>query len=187
MLIFASKKLNHVKFVHQTEGLSQRAVDVTDSNDILSSCQSVTCCKPPCLFLYRLCCSHWYCTTSSEYITRCINYILITVLHYYWTTTTTVVIITNICSLGYGQDTEESRLDYWQGEDISSPEPRPVLGLTQTPIQWVSRALSTGGTAIKFYFHPSSSEVKNEWSSTSTSPYAFMTYTSNLPLLRYEH
>jgi hypothetical protein len=84
-----------------------------------------------------------------------------------------------------GQDTEESRFDSWQGEDNSSPETRPVLGLTQTPIQWVSRALSTGGKAKKFYFHPSSSEVKNEWSSTSTRPYAFMVYTStrNLPLL----
>jgi len=82
-----------------------------------------------------------------------------------------------------GQDTEESQFDSGQGEDISSPEPRPVLGLTQTPTQWgVSLALSTGGKAMKFYFHPSSSEVKNEWSPTSTHPYAFMAYTSHLPL-----
>ena len=39
-LIFACEESNHVKFVWQTEGLSQRAVDVTKSNDILSSCQS---------------------------------------------------------------------------------------------------------------------------------------------------
>jgi len=43
-----------------------------------------------------------------------------------------------------GQDTEESRFDSWQGEDISSPEPRTVLGLTQSPTQWMSRALSAG-------------------------------------------
>lgn len=74
-----------------------------------------------------------------------------------------------------GQETEESLFDSCQEKDIfSSPESRHVLGLTQTPIQWVPRALSTGGKAMKFFVHQSSSQVNNEWSSTSTSPYAFI-------------
>jgi len=54
---------------------------------------------------------------------------------------------------------------------------RPDLGPTQPPIQWVPGTLSMwvkrpGREAD--HSPPSSDEVKNEWSSTSTPPYAFM-------------
>jgi hypothetical protein len=54
---------------------------------------------------------------------------------------------------------------------------RPVLGPTQPPVQWVTGALSLG---IKRqdreadHSPPSSAEVKNGWSYTSTPQYAFM-------------
>jgi hypothetical protein len=56
---------------------------------------------------------------------------------------------------------------------------RTALGLTQPPIQWVSGALSLG---VKRPWReadhspPSSAEVKNAWSYTSTPQYAFMAW-----------
>jgi len=49
----------------------------------------------------------------------------------------------------------------------------PALGLTQPPIQWVSGALSLGVKWLGHEVdrsHPSSAEVKNAWSCTSTPP-----------------
>jgi len=52
---------------------------------------------------------------------------------------------------------------------------------TQAPIQWVPRVLSL---AVKRpgreadHSHPPTAEVKNAWSSTSTSQYAFMAWFS---------
>jgi hypothetical protein len=55
---------------------------------------------------------------------------------------------------------------------------RPALGPTQTPIEWVSGALSPGvkrqGREAD-HSHPTSAEVKKKWIYTSTPPYAFMT------------
>jgi hypothetical protein len=65
----------------------------------------------------------------------------------------------------------ESR--YGLGIFLCTTESRPFLGPTQPPIQWVSRALSLG---VKWpgreadHSPPSSAEVKNVWSYTSTPP-----------------
>jgi hypothetical protein len=54
------------------------------------------------------------------------------------------------------------------------------LGPTQPPIQWVPGALSLGGGGLKQlgreadHSPPSSAEVKNSWSYTSTPQYVFM-------------
>jgi hypothetical protein len=56
---------------------------------------------------------------------------------------------------------------------------RTALGPTQPPIQWVPGALSLGvkrpGREAD-HSPPSSAEVKNAWSYTSTPPYAFMAW-----------
>jgi hypothetical protein len=54
---------------------------------------------------------------------------------------------------------------------------RPVLEPTQPPIQWVPWALSLGVKRLgreADNLPPSSAEVKNAWSYTSTLPYVFM-------------
>jgi hypothetical protein len=77
---------------------------------------------------------------------------------------------------------------------LFTTDPRPVLGPTQPPIQWVSGALSLGvkrpGRKAD-YSAASSSEVKNAWSYTSTPQYTIMAWCSvkkstgtTLPLLR---
>jgi hypothetical protein len=54
--------------------------------------------------------------------------------------------------------------------------PRPVLGTTQSPIQWKSGALSLGGGGIKWqgreadYSSPAGAEVVNAWSYTTNPP-----------------
>jgi len=56
---------------------------------------------------------------------------------------------------------------------------RPALGPTQPPIQWVTGTLSLG---VKRpgregdHSPPSSAEIKNAWSYTSTPPYVFMVW-----------
>jgi hypothetical protein len=58
----------------------------------------------------------------------------------------------------------------------------PALGLTQPPIQWILKALKPGGGGGERpgreadRLTPSSAEVKNAWSYTSTSQYVFMTW-----------
>jgi hypothetical protein len=58
---------------------------------------------------------------------------------------------------------------------------RTALGPIQPPIQWVAGALSLG---VKWpgreadHSPPSSAEVKNAWSYTSTPPYTFMAWCS---------
>jgi len=66
---------------------------------------------------------------------------------------------------------------------------RLTLGLTQPPIYWVPGALSTG---VKW--PPPTANVKNEWTYTSTPPYAFMQCTGktmhflcNLPVCNVMH
>jgi hypothetical protein len=52
-----------------------------------------------------------------------------------------------------------------------------ALGPTQPPIRWVRVALSLGGKAAEADFSPpSSTEIKNAWSYTSTSQYVFMAW-----------
>jgi hypothetical protein len=54
---------------------------------------------------------------------------------------------------------------------------RPALGPTQPPIQWVPGALSLGvkrSGREADHSPPSSAEVKNAWSYTSTAQYVFM-------------
>jgi hypothetical protein len=56
---------------------------------------------------------------------------------------------------------------------------RTALGATQPPIQWVPRALSLGVKRLgreADHSPPSSAEVKNEWSYTSTPRYIFMAW-----------
>jgi hypothetical protein len=58
---------------------------------------------------------------------------------------------------------------------------RPALGPTQPPIQWVAGILSLGLKRPHRETHhspPSSAEVKNAWSYTSTPPYTFMVWWS---------
>jgi hypothetical protein len=56
---------------------------------------------------------------------------------------------------------------------------RPVLGPAQSPIHWVTMAVSLGierpGLEAD-HSHPSSSEVKNAWRYTSTPQYVFMAW-----------
>jgi hypothetical protein len=62
---------------------------------------------------------------------------------------------------------------------ISFTASRTALGPTQPPIQWVSEALYLGvkwpGREVD-HSPPSSAEVKNAWSYTSTPQYAFMAW-----------
>jgi hypothetical protein len=78
-------------------------------------------------------------------------------------------------ALGYGLDNHILGFDSWQGLGIFlfTTTSRMAVGLTQPPIQWVSRALPLG---VKWPGHeadhspPSSAKVKNAWSYTSTPP-----------------
>jgi hypothetical protein len=86
---------------------------------------------------------------------------------------------------------DDRGFESWQELGIfTSPQCRLALGPTQPPIQWVP------GLGEKLlgheadHSHPSSAEVKNAWSYTSTPLYAFMTWCSvkkstgtSLPLL----
>jgi hypothetical protein len=62
-----------------------------------------------------------------------------------------------------------------------TPASRPVLGPIQLPIEWVPEAVSLG---VKLsgreadHSPPSTAEVKNAWSYTSTPQYAFMAWCS---------
>jgi hypothetical protein len=54
--------------------------------------------------------------------------------------------------------------------------PRTALGPIQPPIQWAPGALSLGVKQLEYeadHSPPSSAEVKNEWSYTSTPQYVF--------------
>jgi hypothetical protein len=61
------------------------------------------------------------------------------------------------------------------------PTFRPVLGPTQPPIQWVPGVLSLG---VKWlgceadHSPPSSAEINNAWSNTSTPQYTFIAWCS---------
>jgi hypothetical protein len=79
--------------------------------------------------------------------------------------------------LGYGLDDRGSRFRFSAGAGIFSLHHR--LGPTQPPIQWVQGAFYLG---VKRPGHeadhslPSSAEVKNAWSCTSTPQYVFMAW-----------
>jgi hypothetical protein len=81
--------------------------------------------------------------------------------------------------MGYGLDDRgfESRQDL--GIFLSATASRTALGPTQPPIQWLPGALSLGvkrpGRETD-HSPPSSAEIKNAWSYTSTLQYAFMTW-----------
>jgi hypothetical protein len=68
-------------------------------------------------------------------------------------------------------------VEYKPGIFLFATVSSPALGPTQPPIQWVPGALSLG---VKWpgreadHSPPSSAEVKNSWSCTSTPQYAFM-------------
>jgi hypothetical protein len=60
---------------------------------------------------------------------------------------------------------------------LFSASSRPILGLTQPPIQWVPGALSPGVKRQEReadHSRPASAEVKKIWIYTSTPQYAFM-------------
>jgi hypothetical protein len=60
---------------------------------------------------------------------------------------------------------------------LPSTSSRPVLGPTQPPVQWETRALSLGVKRPRReadHLPPSSTEVKNTWIYISTSPYVFV-------------
>jgi len=75
--------------------------------------------------------------------------------------------------------TEESWFDSREGQDKTY---RPTLDPTQPPIQWVQRFLSSEVMWPRReanHSSPSSVELKNDWNSTSTPPYAFMACSDN--------
>jgi hypothetical protein len=80
----------------------------------------------------------------------------------------------------------ESWFDSQQGQEIHmfSKPSKPALGPTQPPIQRVPGLLSPGvnGPRREADHTPSSTKVKNEWSYTSTPPYAFIPCTGTTPL-----
>ena len=69
-----------------------------------------------------------------------------------------------------------------------SEAPRQILWTTPSPIRWISGTLSpeVNSQFVKLYHsHPSIAGVNNDWSYTSTTPYAFMECTgATLPLLQ---
>jgi hypothetical protein len=84
-------------------------------------------------------------------------------------------------ALGYGLDVRGSRVRFLAGLGIFffTTASRTALEPTQPPIQWVQGVLSLGvkrpGREAG-HSPPSSAEVKNEWSYTSTPQYVFMAW-----------
>jgi hypothetical protein len=84
-------------------------------------------------------------------------------------------------ALGHGLDDRGSRVRFpaGAGNFLFTTAFRTALGPNQPPIQWVPGALSLG---IKWpgreadHSPPSSAEVKNSWTYTSTPQYAFMVW-----------
>jgi hypothetical protein len=84
---------------------------------------------------------------------------------------------------GYGLDDRGSEFDSRRklGIFLFTTASRTALGPSQSPIQWVPEALSSG---VKLpgreadHSPPSSAEVKNVWHCTSIPQYAFMTWCS---------
>jgi hypothetical protein len=82
-------------------------------------------------------------------------------------------------ALGYGLDIRGSRVRFpaVAGNIFLTTASRTALGPTQPPIQWFSEVLSL---EVKrpgretYHLPPSSAEVKNAWSYTSTPQYVFM-------------
>jgi hypothetical protein len=77
--------------------------------------------------------------------------------------------------------TERTGFAFQQGEGffLFANVFRPALGSSQPPIQWISGALSSGVKRSGHeddYSPPSSAEVKNAWSYTSTRLYVFMAW-----------
>jgi hypothetical protein len=83
-------------------------------------------------------------------------------------------------ALGYGLDDREFEYRQELGIFLITAS-KPALGPTQTPIQGVAGALSLG---VKWpgrkadHSPPSSAEVNNAWSYTSTPQYIFMAWCS---------
>jgi hypothetical protein len=76
-------------------------------------------------------------------------------------------------ALGYGLDNRGFESRYGLGIFLFSTASRPVLGPTQSPVQWVPGSLSLAGKrpGREANHSPSASaKVKNVWSCTSTSP-----------------
>jgi hypothetical protein len=84
-------------------------------------------------------------------------------------------------ALDYGLDDRGFESRQGLGIFLLTTASRSALGPTQPPIQWITGALSLG---VKRLGHaadhspPSSPEVKNVWSYTSTPQYAFMAWCS---------
>jgi hypothetical protein len=73
--------------------------------------------------------------------------------------------------LGCGLDDRRFETRQWLGIFLFTTVPRPALGPTQPPIQWVPGALSLGvQRPERETDHSSSAEVKNAWTYTSTPP-----------------
>jgi hypothetical protein len=86
-----------------------------------------------------------------------------------------------VIALGYGLDDWSSTVRFPVGLGIFlfTTVSRTALGLTQPPIQWVPGALSLGVKRLGLeadHSPPSSVEVKNAWSYTSTPQYVFMAW-----------
>jgi hypothetical protein len=87
-------------------------------------------------------------------------------------------------ALGYGLDDRGSRVRFpaggWEFFFFTTAS-RTVLGPNQSPIQWVPGSLSLGvkrpGREADHSL-PSSADVKNAWSYTSTPQYVFMAWCS---------
>jgi hypothetical protein len=92
----------------------------------------------------------------------------------------------SVCiTLGYGLDDRGSRVWFPGGGGVGifffTTESRTALETTQPPVQWVPVALSLRvkrSNCGADHSLPSSAEVKNAWSYTSSPQYAFMAWCS---------
>jgi hypothetical protein len=90
---------------------------------------------------------------------------------------------TNLGGIAQGHKLDDRGFESRQGLRIFlfTTASRPALGHTQPPIQWVRGALFLGvkrSGREGDYSPPSSAEIKNAWSYTSTPQYAFMAWCS---------
>jgi hypothetical protein len=84
-------------------------------------------------------------------------------------------------ALGYGLEDRGFESRQRLGILLVTTASRPALGPTHPPIQWVRGALSLGVKRPECEADctpPSSAEVRNEWSYTSFSQFAFMAWCS---------
>jgi hypothetical protein len=77
-----------------------------------------------------------------------------------------------LCTVRFGFDCRQ-----WQKISVFCKTPRPALGPTKPPIQWVTGGALTGSKATGHRTPPPTAKVKNEWSYISTPLHALLLWT----------